>query len=208
MVTDWSFLNPWRDALCSVLTPQESCLSRALARLTFTRHDGNPLSMITCMLVVNFPADEERRNNIELLQTVREAIEIFNMLAAVDKTAFVTLLPEFTDVVREIWDISDGPRLIRLVWDCTLVGQLSPSDPVASKHSVTWGELFGCPNDPWEYSEKFRDAMHRLEAMGLEDIGDWWGVLESIEYSAKDDGVPINGEQWIESGLAKIDPIV
>ncbi|KAK1943402.1 hypothetical protein P3T76_004798 [Phytophthora citrophthora] len=157
------------------------------------------------MLVVNFSADVEYRKDRVFLQTVREAIELFNVLAEVDTAAVVELLPGYTDIIRELWDVSDTSRRIQLIWDCTLVGQLSSNDPVASKPSVTWGELFGCPDDPWEYSEKFQEAMHRLESIGLENIGDMCSVLESIEYCAKFDGVPVTGDQSVANSGALAD---
>ncbi|KAG1710025.1 hypothetical protein DVH05_017034 [Phytophthora capsici] len=197
MAADWSFLEPWSTALRQVLSLQESLSSRALARLSCCRHGGNPRSLVVCMLVVNFPADEERRKDRVFLQTVREAIELFNVLAEVDKAAVVGLLPGNTDIIRELWDLSDTSRGIQLIWDCTLVGQLSPNDLVASKPSVTWGELFGCPDDPWEYAEDFREAMYRLESIGQENNGDVYSVLESIEYCAKFDGVPVTGDQSV-----------
>ncbi|OWZ05136.1 hypothetical protein PHMEG_00022831 [Phytophthora megakarya] len=44
--------------------------------------------------------------------------------------------------------------------------------------------------------------MTMLEKMGLESIGDQDGIVESIEYCAKDDGVPVNGNQYIGKGKA------
>ncbi|GMF64920.1 unnamed protein product [Phytophthora lilii] len=121
------------------------------------------------------------------------------MLASVRKEVFVELFPEYTAYVKEVWAIFEGPRILKVIWNCCLVGKLSTNDPVATKPTVTWAELFGCPNDPRQYSAEYREAMQRLEVAGLEDVGDHRGVEAYINYIVKHAGLPVTGRQSMET---------
>ncbi|KAJ8526018.1 hypothetical protein ON010_g15165 [Phytophthora cinnamomi] len=61
--------------------------------------------------------------------------------------------------------------LVFPIWECYLVGTLSSEDAVAVQATVTWGDLFGCPEDPNKYLSEFRQAMETLEAMRRQMAG-------------------------------------
>ncbi|KAG7386585.1 hypothetical protein PHYPSEUDO_015493 [Phytophthora pseudosyringae] len=71
------------------------------------------------LLEVTFPATEREQ------QQVREAMELFNMLAAVNNEIFKTLLATY----MERGSFADIQEVVFPEWLCKLEGKLSPSKP-------------------------------------------------------------------------------
>ncbi|EGZ13057.1 hypothetical protein PHYSODRAFT_334876 [Phytophthora sojae] len=161
----WEFLQPWVDAFRSrvTLNGPKAATAYVLGSLdywTFSQ-DGFPVAIDTFALYLSFPADEATRTrDRQLLQTVREALELFTIIAAADNPAIVQVLAEFVSKVKIVVDDERGnkPHLVLPDWKCWLDGRLSESDPLARQPSITWGDLYGCPEDPETNSLEFRAA--------------------------------------------------
>ncbi|OWZ08916.1 hypothetical protein PHMEG_00018471 [Phytophthora megakarya] len=121
------------------------------------------------------------RREYKKLQRICEALELFNALATMNRRAFLHLLVEFV-VVADHFDDIFTPDLIFVspVWKCYVVGRLDSEEVV-----TTWGELFGCGEDPMEYSEEFHVAMGKLEIMKEETMDvlqDFIGQQTAVEW--------------------------
>ncbi|KAE8973668.1 hypothetical protein PR003_g27644 [Phytophthora rubi] len=112
----------------------------------------------------------------------------------------------FKNLLSDLVGAVESTCIIHPVWECALEGTLSVEDPIAKQPKVTWGAIFGCPDDPWEYSSKFRDAMLKLEAMDEESgeeegEGDSYGgeIDSSLNWYLQHEAVPMNGIQETKS---------
>jgi hypothetical protein len=166
--SEWSFLLPWRDALRGVFRvvahrsyPFDDLLVAANFCCWPQTYQARPRRLQHCVCMVTFPGDDARRQDRAQAQWIREAVEIFDTLSAVSSEAFIGLLSEFGHLELE------RKNTMCPTWECTLSQALSPKDVVATKADVTWAALFGCPEDPMEYSLGFREAMQRLQSIGL-----------------------------------------
>ncbi|OWY94265.1 hypothetical protein PHMEG_00036057 [Phytophthora megakarya] len=76
-----------------------------------------------CWIPVPFPADLVLRRDRKKLQRIREALELFNTLATVNRRAFLHLLTEFVVVADHFDDIFTPDMIFASpVWECYLVG--------------------------------------------------------------------------------------
>ncbi|KAF1778661.1 hypothetical protein GQ600_9929 [Phytophthora cactorum] len=93
------------------------------------------------------------------LQRAREAVELFKMLAIVDRITFLEFLWHFVIIVDNIEDLfRDELKFVQPIWELRVIGKVSKHDPVA------WGQLLGCQYNPMDYSKDFQSAMKKLEA--------------------------------------------
>ncbi|KAG1710026.1 hypothetical protein DVH05_017035 [Phytophthora capsici] len=164
-----------------------------------------------CSIPVPFPADRTLRGYRERMRRIREALELFNVLAAVNRPAFLQLLAECVIVADNFADLFTPDFIfVHPVWECYLVGTLSSQDVVAAgKGCTTWGELFGCYEDPVQYSEEFCIAMDKLEKMrrevdvvlsdfmGKQTTVEWGDPRNSIEWTAEHVMMPTKGTQIV-----------
>ncbi|KAG7386577.1 hypothetical protein PHYPSEUDO_015485 [Phytophthora pseudosyringae] len=171
-----------------------------------------------CWIPVPFPADAALRGDRERLRRIREALELFNLLAVVSRPAFLHLLAEFV-VVADTFDDLFTPDFLFVhpVWECYLVGTLSSEDVVAKDGDTTWGELLGCPEDPVQYSAEFRAAMEKLEGMrrelmgvlcafvGRQAVAEWGHPSNVIEWTAEHVAIPTKGTQRSRTLLSTTD---
>lgn len=163
-----SFLQPWREALRANVLPVQAAPDVSV-RATMSCNTAS-LNVQVLSVRVAFPADHEARQDRQRLQRLREAVELLNFLSIVDNAAFkramASVLPERDDDIPFPGDevAADVPY-----WSCELLGTLSAQDPVANVNAATWGQVLGCPDDPWEHSSDFRAAMQRLAARGQAD---------------------------------------
>ncbi|KAG6615093.1 uncharacterized protein IUM83_08814 [Phytophthora cinnamomi] len=203
--TKWAFLQPWLGALLDSLAHHNDddddeaqliqadldCWPEDLDEYSFDEPD---FTVGEWNLFVDFPADDASRRDREGLQRIREAIELFNFLAVVDNKSFRTLLSDFVGA-------ADSNCIVHPVWQCSLAGILPQGDPIAQRAEVTWGAIFGCPHDPWEYSPTFRDAMLKLEELDAEcddesDDEDYvGGINSSLHWFIQSEAVPMKGIQ-------------
>ncbi|KAE9082561.1 hypothetical protein PF010_g21539 [Phytophthora fragariae] len=174
MTTEWEFLQPWRLSLLTVLQLPDAVQDTGHIRATLQcwsdalPNDQKFVTPDACSLRVNFPTDPELRSDRESMQRIREALELFDFLAAVDNAAFELLLADYLIVRQPLQEGTERrPHVFWPTWELQLAGTLANGDVVATESSVTWGELFGCPDDPWGSSEAFRAAMTKLRRMKL-----------------------------------------
>ncbi|EGZ13073.1 hypothetical protein PHYSODRAFT_334885 [Phytophthora sojae] len=157
----WAFLVPWCEVFAECKAISE-VVDTSKAPVTASLRCWQPLPPPPareslagrCMIPVPFWAETGSRYDRKRLQRAREAVELFNMLAM-----FVTVV----DSIEELF--TDDLKFVKPIWECVLVGKLSKFDPVATQAKVTWGQLLGCQNNPMQYSDEFRAAMGKLEAM-------------------------------------------
>ncbi|KAE9190119.1 hypothetical protein PF002_g24851 [Phytophthora fragariae] len=177
----WDFLEPWRVVLVRDRTTTEfagesSFITRIRATLaansdiaesvqvSISFAEKYPSSKKTICL--KLPIDETNRREASRLRQLREAMELFTLLSVVNNRAFT----ELTASATEPQPAKTGEHRIQLPsWSLQLVGTLSPNAVSAVQSQVTWGALLGFPEDPWGYSPEFREAVARLEAMGLDE---------------------------------------
>ncbi|KAE9147627.1 hypothetical protein PF002_g24067 [Phytophthora fragariae] len=168
---EWEFLRPWGRVLSDSVDMQYTpCMRptdpKVLVKVEWTcwlSSESKDLSRWECrnlltLFEVRIPARESDQ------QLVREAMEIFTMLAAVNNEVFKKLVAQYMGQSR----FADDPHVVFPRWLCKLVGEVPSDDPVMTQGSVTWGEIFGFSRGPREFSLGFRNAMEKLEAMGLE----------------------------------------
>ncbi|KAE9221147.1 hypothetical protein PF005_g7210 [Phytophthora fragariae] len=176
-MASWQFLQPWALALNRVLVHLEQLSDESAKTLVeiecfpenfdYTAF-GFPKTVIqeSYVLLLAIPADAATRGDRQHLQRVREAIDLFQVLALVNSAAFADLIFDFYDGVS-------GPNcVIRLEWRLFLIGSIAPDDPAATKPTVTWGELLGFPGNPWDISSDFCDAMRRVKDMARPTSGE------------------------------------
>ncbi|EGZ13060.1 hypothetical protein PHYSODRAFT_334877 [Phytophthora sojae] len=194
-------LVPWIEALCGSLSFRElqiPCLHADFKCWPFQwigEWDENEEPAAIGSIFLVFSADPtNRENNRERLQRVREAIEILNMLAMVNNRAFIQIASRFMTVEEENDDNNGAPRLVCPMWKCRLVGGIPVESPLATQSSVSWAELLGFPDDPWEYSAEFREMMGNLAAMSGKS-GDWWNSYTVVEWRTGPNAMPIRGIQ-------------
>lgn len=198
----WEFLRPWIDVLRSGVQPV-TVGPMAPASLEVTLHcwsmpaTGRLQRMRDCQIIVQFPADAASRADTQRLQKLREAIELLNALAAVDSQAFQTLLADLIqhneEFMRAYAGNLDGVRA-HPEWTCQLMGSLARDDFASTHSPVNWGELFGCPRDPWESSDAFRAAALQIEAM--DTLPPQRGLMFSTKWKTLQDAVPVTA--WRE----------
>ncbi|KAF1790747.1 Ribonucleotide reductase-related [Phytophthora cactorum] len=157
-----------------------------------------------CFLRVAFPTDRQLRSDRAALQRVREAMELFDRLAAVDNEAFEELLSQFL-----IHRAEPRPGTKRMppvfwpTWECQLTGTLPVGDYVAGKTAVTWGELFGCPE---ENSLEFRAAMAKLGRLELGTGGNRHNMFATNSWQIFGDAKLVRGDQKLVSQLQRVRP--
>jgi hypothetical protein len=221
MADKWAFLHPWREALAQCKAFHDTLdveHSRAFKASHLPVHasircwpalpQGYELLAGRCSIPVPFPAATALRSDRERLQRVREAMELFNALAAVSRPAFLHLLAEFVVVADNFADLFTPDFIfVYPVWDCYLVGTLSSEDHATTGNPVTWGELFGCSQDPTHYSLEFRAAMDKLAVMrselkgelcnfmGGDATAEWGDPGAAIEWTAEHVAIPTKGVQ-------------
>jgi hypothetical protein len=206
MESEWAFLEPWRHALISALRHAERDTNAVEERdvqacfdcwqLTF--RTARDLGVTTCAFYVEFPADVHTRVERSQLQRVREALEIFDRLAVVDNAAFRRLLSDFvTAQVTISRYMGEIPSAVWPLWLCTLSSMLSTRDLIARQSSVTWGELFGCPDDPWTTSTEFREVMQQLERMRPDRTGHKHNARANNRWKANTEAVLVAGCQKV-----------
>ncbi|GMF39650.1 unnamed protein product [Phytophthora fragariaefolia] len=221
MEQKWSFLVPWREILreCKIRHDGLDVVhSRDFRASNLPVHaslrcwpslpQGYDQLVSRCSIPVPFPADDASRRDGEKLQRVREAVELFNVLATVSRPAFVQLLGEFVAVVDVVDDLfTPDFMFVFPVWECYLVGTVGSEDPVTDGSTVSWGALFGCPHDPRQYSSAFCAAMDKLEEMrhhvtgglcdfmGRQATAEWSDGCNVVEWTAEHVAVPTRGVQ-------------
>ncbi|KAE9019266.1 hypothetical protein PF007_g7276 [Phytophthora fragariae] len=199
-MASWQFLQPWALALNRVLVHLEQLSDESAKTLVeiecfpenfdYTAF-GFPKTVIqeSYVLLLAIPADAATRGDRQHLQRVREAIDLFQVLALVNSAAFADLIFDFYDGVS-------GPNcVIRLEWRLFLIGSIAPDDPAATKPTVTWGELLGFPGNPWDISSDFCDAMRRVKDMARPTSGEEVGLSNNIFWYVTCDGISVRGEQ-------------
>jgi hypothetical protein len=160
-----------------------------------------------CFLRVEFPTAPSARNDRQQLQRVREAVELFDGLAAVDNAAFESLLSEF--LIHRLERRTGTPRRPRVVWptwELQLSGTVSTGDAIESQSALTWGQLFGCPDDPWGTSSAFRAAMEALTALGLGTGGNRHNFLASNFWLVCGHEKLMEGSQKLVSQMRRVRP--
>ncbi|KAL4139121.1 hypothetical protein PRIC2_002619 [Phytophthora ramorum] len=227
----WAFLRPWRQMLQECKTLHDSLDSsnsrdfrasnlpvHASVRCWPSLPKGYQALGGRCSIPIPFPANAAIRRDRVKVQGIREAVEIFNVLATVSRAAFLELVAEFV-VVADNFDDLFTPDYIFVfpVWECYLVGTLGSEDIVANEAAVTWGTLFGCPDDPMEYSTEFRGAMDALEIMRKQVTGalcdfmgrrakaEWGDASSVIEWTAEHAAIPTKGAQVHEENKCESD---
>jgi hypothetical protein len=95
----WAFLQPWLDALQAVLVrPGDAPQPQDQQRFVCATFGSWPSQRVVDAVVaegtldVEFPADQATRQDSDSPQQIREAVTIFDTLAAVDNAAFVAAL--------------------------------------------------------------------------------------------------------------------
>ncbi|KAE8996398.1 hypothetical protein PR002_g19334 [Phytophthora rubi] len=218
MEDKWAFLQPWQEILheCKTLHDSLDVVDsrefrashlpvRASLRCWPSLPKGYEQLAGRCVLPIPFPAS---RHDGEKLQRIREAMELFNVLATVSRPAFVQLLADCVVVADNFDDLLTPDFLFVFpVWECYLVGTVGSEDVVAEGSTVSWGALFGCPDDPREYSTEFCAAMETLEEMrrqvtealcdfmGRQATPEWGEGCSEIEWTAEHVAVPTKGVQ-------------
>ncbi|OWZ14828.1 hypothetical protein PHMEG_00011624 [Phytophthora megakarya] len=186
MEAELDFIRPWGTALRDYL---EHSLSPSLP--IYATFSCYPIKLdrsesfldLDCTLTVSIPVNGQT-------QHLREALELFTVLAAVNPEAFVEFLAEFMDG-EDVSGLFYGRyRVLHPNWDIYLSGKVS----TATEASVTWGQLFGFSDDPWDYSAEFRAAMDKLKAMGSRQ-SEWGELLSSIQWTTKHESIPMTGWQ-------------
>ncbi|KAE9351252.1 hypothetical protein PR003_g4977 [Phytophthora rubi] len=140
-MASWQFLQPWALALNRVLVHLEQLSDESAKTLVeiecfpenfdYTGF-GFPKTVIqeSYVLLLAIPADAATRGDRQHLQRVREAIDLFQVLALVNSAAFADLIFDFYDGVS-------GPNcVIRLEWRLFLIGSIAPDDPAATKPTL------------------------------------------------------------------------
>jgi hypothetical protein len=133
-------------------------------------------------------------------QRIRAALELLDMVSAVDNAAFSEMMDgqQVTEVQVEIGDDSEKETLVVCpLWVCYLSEPLDEDNPVASMSAMSWGRLFGCPKNPADYSREFRAAMLKIKAMGAEDAGKMHNMHRAIEWWAYSELMRMRGTQGI-----------
>ncbi|KAG6615012.1 uncharacterized protein IUM83_08711 [Phytophthora cinnamomi] len=221
MEDKWQFLRPWRETLRECKSLHDSLAVedsrefrasqlpvRASLRCWPSLPKGYEQLAGRCAIPIPFPADIASRRDARKLQRIREAVELFNVLAAVSRPAFLQLLGDFVVVADNFADLFT-PDLIFVfpVWECYLVGTVASEDDVADGSTVSWGALFGCSEDPRQHSTEFCAAMEKLEDMRREVTGalcdfmgrqataEWSEGCNVIEWTAEHVAIPTNGVQ-------------
>ncbi|RAW21517.1 hypothetical protein PC110_g22039, partial [Phytophthora cactorum] len=214
MEEDWAFLQPWLETLTGFLRHEHNDDLEERGVLAsfecwpdaYTQRQKF-MTANKCFLRVAFPTDRQLRSDRAALQRVREAMELFDRLAAVDNEAFEELLSQFL-----IHRAEPRPGTKRMppvfwpTWECQLTGTLPVGDYVAGKTAVTWGELFGCPEDPWENSLEFRAAMAKLGRLELGTGGNRHNMFATNSWQIFGDAKLVRGDQKLVSQLQRVRP--
>ncbi|KAK1943403.1 hypothetical protein P3T76_004799 [Phytophthora citrophthora] len=221
MTDKFSFLQPWQAVIreCKVLHDSFDVVdSREFRASQLPIHasiccwpalpNGYEQLAGRCSIPVPFPAELTLRGNRERMRQIREALELFNVLAVVNRPAFLHFLAECIVVADNFADLFTPDFIfVHPVWECYLVGTLRSEDVEQGTGCVTWGELFGCDEDPVQYSEEFCVAMDKLEKMRYEVNGvlsdfmgrqatvEWGNPRNSIEWTAEHVMMPTKGTQ-------------
>jgi hypothetical protein len=214
MANAWSFLHPWREALVGYLRlepngdlEERGVLASFECWPDATKQYQKFITAEKCFLHVEFPTDPSERSNRQRLQRVREAVELFDRLAAVDNAAFESLLSEFliyrsprrTGTARR-------PHVVWPTWEFQLTGPLPPGDATESQSAVTWGQLLGCPDDPWKTSSAFRSAMGTLKATALGTGGNRHNFFVSAFWQVHGHEMLLEGSQKLVSPMQRVRP--
>jgi len=161
-------------------------------------------------LRVEFPTALSARNNRPQLQRVREAVELFDRLAVVDNAAFESLLSEFLVHQSERRTGTSlplrRPHVVWPTWEFQLTGTLLKGGAIESQSAVTWGQLFGCPDDPWETSSEFRAAMEMVKVMALKIRGNRHNFCVSNFWQIHGDAMLLTGSQKLVKELQTTRP--
>jgi hypothetical protein len=153
-----------------------------------------------CTLDVELPADQISRQDVDHLQQLREAVTSFDTLAAADNAAFMAALSAYTE------DETQGA--VWPEWRFSLGGFLSADDTVTKTPYVTWGELlFASPEDPWQHSPGFCDAMKRLQGVGIGSLGSHRNRVAWIKWNIRIDVMTILGKQQLMPTKCKCSPL-
>jgi hypothetical protein len=157
-----AFMRPWVELLLEHLTDEPNPsegehLTVATFRCWTDERDEleEPYVPLHEKFYVRFPADHANRVRQTRCQRIREALELLDMVSAVNNAAFSEMMDDqqVTEVQVEIGDDSEKETLVVCpLWVCYLLEPLDDDDPVASMPAVSWGRLFGCPKNPVDYS--------------------------------------------------------
>ncbi|EGZ13820.1 hypothetical protein PHYSODRAFT_303214 [Phytophthora sojae] len=179
METEWAFLQPWRESLCSVL------------QLPASAHDtGEFLAAFECW-PDEWGDESALRNCGQVLparaEKPRSGCE--KPLSSSTSSRRWTTWPSSRSCLSTFihWNppqqgTKGRPHVFWPTWECQLDGKLSSEDAVTTTSAVTWGQLFGCPLDPWKHSKEFRAAMNKLEKIKFKKGGKQHNKAASISW--------------------------
>lgn len=80
-------------------------------------------------------------------------MELFSFLEVMDSVAFKRFLGDISYTTDKL---SRKDDVAVPCWSCQLPGTLAADDTAANQPRLSWGELSGVPDVPWEYSTGFR----------------------------------------------------
>ncbi|EGZ13098.1 hypothetical protein PHYSODRAFT_302847 [Phytophthora sojae] len=193
MMSTWEFLQPWH-AVLRESAVQPNCIA-ADASVRIELCCGVRVNVHTAahsILIVVLVEEDSRR--------LREAIELFTLLSFVDNEAFVKL------TTSPGYQLNGDFYVAK--WRLFFLGALSASDATATETSLTWGDLLGCYKDPWEHSPEFRDAAHKIVAMGLEKaVGAFEPINFSIWWSCSSRAGKLSGTQGYEQSVGELNAV-
>ncbi|KUF97810.1 hypothetical protein AM588_10007724 [Phytophthora nicotianae] len=127
-------------------------------------------------------------------------MELLNMLAAVKNSAFVELMDDLLSPDPMLFGDRCTHSTVYPTWKCSLVGTLP------AEADVTWGAIFMCSRDPFETSLEFRQAMEKLETMGLQNLEGGRWIRDDVNWTGRYGIITMGGEQTTADNTDEIKP--
>ncbi|EGZ13138.1 hypothetical protein PHYSODRAFT_302860 [Phytophthora sojae] len=170
MDSKWAFLHPWLSTL------------RASMLLYGELEPGSPRAVNPTLFYLRLSVDELNRQDRKRVQHLREAIELISAVGVVDNKAYTDLMGRHFHIpaVNARYGVQLSPAM-----DILLLRYFTVSRPRCN----------AVPHDPSMNSTEFREAMDKLEAMGLNEALKLYDFSEfTLEWDIKNSTVNAEGQ--------------